>query len=97
MIRNAYAVLADFKAFERFKEMNTSARSTTWSRDRESELGTALRYELGADAVAQLEAWTLVSPEHLLEDVCIDVIKRALLRMGDRDVPRTLPADGLLF
>lgn len=97
MIRSAHTVFADFEAFERFKKMNSSARSTTWSCDREDEIGTMLRYELGPDAVAQLQAWALISPERLPEDVCLELINRALMRMGDRDVPQTLPADGMLF
>lgn len=97
MIRSAHTVLADFEAFERFKKMNSSARSTTWSRDREDELGAMLRHELGLDAVAQLRAWALISPDRLPEDRCIELINHALKRMGDRDLPRTLPANGLLF
>ncbi|MCS0585556.1 hypothetical protein NX784_28655 [Massilia pinisoli] len=94
MIRDPYAVFADFGAFQRFKQMNNGARSTSWSRGREIELGAALRYELGSDAVAQLEAWKLISPKQSPEDECIAIIKRALIEMGDRDVPQTLPADG---
>jgi hypothetical protein len=98
MKRSAYTVLADFQAFERFKVMNSGARPTQWSRDREDELGTLLRYELGADAVAQLQAYALLPfPAQVPEDVCLDIINRALAMMGDRDVPRTFPADGLVF
>lgn len=94
MIRNPYAVFADFEALQRFKQMNNGGRSTSWSRGREDELGALLRYELGSDAVGQLEAWALISPGPLPEDVCIAIIKRALIKMGDRDVPQNLPADG---
>ncbi|RYG30492.1 hypothetical protein EON81_24815 [bacterium] len=96
--RSAYTVLADFEAFERFKAMNSGARSTPWSRDREDDLRTMLRYELGADALAQLEAYALLNfPAHVPEDVGIDLITRALMKMGDRDVPRTPPPDGFDF
>jgi len=43
MKRSAYTVLADFQAFERFEVMHSGARPTQWSRDRQDELGTALR------------------------------------------------------
>jgi hypothetical protein len=97
-MRCAHTVLADFEAFERFKAMNNGTRSTPWSCDREGDLRTALTYELGADALAQLQAYALLTfPAPVPEDVCIKLITRALVAMGDRDVPRTSPPDGLDF
>lgn len=98
MKRSAYTVLADFQAFERFEVMNSGARPTQRSHDRQDKLGTALRFELGDDAVAQLQTCALLSPPgQLPEDECLEIINRALAMMGERDVPRTLPADGSVW
>jgi hypothetical protein len=93
--RSAHTVLADFEAFERFKTMNSGTSSTPCSRDREDDLRNLLTYELGADALAQLQTYALLtSPAQVPEDECVKLITQALIEMGDRDVPQTLPPDG---
>jgi hypothetical protein len=97
-IRCAHTVLAGFEAFERFRAMNSSICSTSWSRDRENDLHSTLTHELGADAFGQLQAYALLtSPAPLPEDMCIKLITRALVAMGNRDAPRTPPPDGMDF
>lgn len=97
-MRSAYTVLAHFAAFERFKTMNSGARRTPWSCDQENDLRAALTYEIGADALAQLQAYALLTfPALVPEDVCIKLIAQALVATGDRDVPRTSPEDELDF
>lgn len=80
------------------KVMNSGSSPTQWFRDREDELGTLLRYELGADAVAQLEAHGLLnSPGQVPENACLNLIDRALTMIGHRDMPCTLHVNGLGF
>lgn len=93
-IRNAYAVLADFQAFKRFKVMNSGSRSTPWSHGREDELRSILTNELGAVAMRKLEMLTLLfSRAPFLEEESLTTITEARREMGDRDVPQTRPPD----
>jgi hypothetical protein len=49
-------LVADYQAFERFRDMNASAKATDWSREREAFLRKKLTNELG-DLFEQLECW----------------------------------------
>lgn len=94
-MRSAYAVLADFQAFERFKVMNSRPRATAWSRGREDELRSILTSELSAAVVAKLEMLAfLTRPAQFPEGESVKTITQALIEMGDRDVPQTQPPDG---
>jgi hypothetical protein len=87
--------LAKFEALQRFKTLNRGTSSTLWSRDRETDLLETLTYEIGGARLAQLRTYALLtSSAQEREKECLKLIIEALMEIGNRDRPVTLPAGG---
>ena len=95
--RNPLAVLADFQAFQRFTEMNTSQGATEWSRNHEYRLRSKLTDELG-EVFKQLQLISLILPRHEdRESPSLAILTAALKKSSVRDRPSSMPADEVDF